>query len=173
MHCISFHLLTADNLALLHRWLNENEVLIWYAKQRPSAEDVPATYLPRIEGRDPVCVCFFAINGAEAGLIQAYLLGDFPEYAGAVQGDPDWVGIDFFVAEPQFRGIGLAARIIDAFVSQFVFGAGHATCCSSPDLGNERSIRTLLRAGFRPMRRVHVDSGAVEQLMVRHAKAAA
>jgi len=173
MYSISFRRLAADDLPLLHRWLNEPEVVIWYAKQPPSAEDVAAKYLPRIDGVVPVNVHISAIDGTEAGLIQAYLLRSFPEYAAAVQGNPDWMGIDFFIAEPRFRSRGLGARIIDEFVSQFVFGAGHATCCSSPAVGNERSIRTLLRAGFHRVRPVHLQSGAVEQLMVRHDSVAA
>jgi aminoglycoside 6'-N-acetyltransferase len=170
---ISFRPLAKSDLLLLHRWLNEEQVLNWYAKHPPSAADVRAKYLPRIEGLDLVRVYVFAAGGADAGLIQCYLLKDFPAYARAMQAELEWVGVDFFIGEPRFRGVGLGARVVDAFTAEYVFGAGHCTCCSSPDAANERSIRTLMRAGFCYVRAVTVPSGAVEHLMVRHVHAAA
>jgi aminoglycoside 6'-N-acetyltransferase len=169
MQHVSFRPLAISDLPLLHHWLNEEEVLTWYAKQPPTAADVHAKYLPRIEALDPVHVFFFAVGGTDAGLIQCYLLKDFPAYARAMQAQPEWVGLDFFIGEPRFRGAGLGARVIDAFITEYVFRVGHYTCCSSPAAANERSIRTLVRAGFRYMRAVTVQSGAVEHLMVRDA----
>lgn len=138
-----------------------------------SAAEVEAKYVPRIEGRRPVQVYVFAIDDADAGMIQAYLVKDFPEYARLVQADSEWVGIDFFLGESAFRGKGLAPRVVEAFVSEVISRSGHSTCCSSPDATNERSIRTLLRAGFRHVGCITFDSGAVESLMVRQVNAAA
>jgi aminoglycoside 6'-N-acetyltransferase len=173
MQHISFRPLAKSDLQVLHHWLNEQEVLTWYAKQPPSIADVHAKYLPRIDALDPVHVYVFAAGGDDAGLIQRYLVEDFPAYARAVQADFEWVGVDFFIGEPRFRGVGLGAQVVDAFVTEFVFRAGHYTCCSSPAAANERSIRTLVRAGFRHVCAVTLQSGAVEHLMVRHAHAAA
>jgi aminoglycoside 6'-N-acetyltransferase len=173
MQHISFRPLAIRDLPLLHRWLNEADVLTWYAKQPQSAADVHAKYLPRIEVLDPVHVYVFAIGGTDAGLMQCYLLKDFPAYARAMQAQLEWVGLDFFIGEPRFRGAGLAAPVMDAFIAEYVFRAGHCTCCSSPEAANERSIRTLVRAGFRHVRAVTLQSGAVEYLMVHHAHAAA
>jgi hypothetical protein len=83
MRSISFRHLTRDDFTLLHHWLNEREVLTWYTRQVASVNDVAAKYLPRIKGLQPVSVYLSAVDGTDAGLMQAYLLKDFLEYARA------------------------------------------------------------------------------------------
>lgn len=165
---IEFRPLVPADLPLLHGWLNQGPVLEWYARAPLSLEQVEQRYRGRLDGSDPTRVWISVVDGADAGMLQTYLVADHPDYARAIAGEAGWAGLDYFTGEARFRGIGLAPRIVDAFVEQVVFAAAEVVACvSGPDPENARSIRTLERAGFRWIRSVEPAPGEREYLMLR------
>jgi RimJ/RimL family protein N-acetyltransferase len=163
---ITFQPLGVGDLPILHRWLNEPLVVTWYSKRASTLDEVKSKYGPRIGDDSPVKVYVIGLDGQNVGMIQKYVLTQFPEYTATIGADPSWAGIDFFLGEPSARGSGIGARAIGRFVSEHVFDAGHAVCCSTPDAKNLRSAHALSRAGFRLMRSVLLPTGDSENLMV-------
>lgn len=155
---LAFRRLTVDDLRMVRGWLNEPRVNRWYRGKPWSPEDVEEKYRPRIEGDQPTKVYVVSIGGAEIGLIQSYWIRDYPEYDRAIRGEPGWMGVDFLIGDPRFRGRGIGSRMIREFVETRVFGEeGARACVSGPALGNEASIRSLERAGFVRLREANKE----------------
>jgi RimJ/RimL family protein N-acetyltransferase len=163
---ITFRPLGVGDLPTLHRWLNEPLVLTWYSKRASTLDEIKSKYGPRAGDDSPVKVYVICLDGQDVGMIQKYVLTQFPEYAATIGADPGWVGIDFFLGETSARSSGIGARAIERFVSEHVLDAGYAVCCSTPDTKNLRSAHALSRAGFRHMRTVLLPTGDSENLMV-------
>lgn len=152
---------------MLHVWLNEREVVRWYSKSRPTLADVRKKYGPRILGRARTRVHVAEVEGAAVGIAQTYRLEDYPSYAAAIGAGRGCAGLDYFIGEAQFRGRGLARRIIDCYVREIVLALpGIGVCVSSTAPDNLRSIRALERAGFGFARDVQMGA-ETEHIMVR------
>ena len=161
---LSFVALDEADLALLHRWLNEDPVLRWYARKPLTLADVEAEYRPLIEGRDPTRGFVLQVDGEPAGYWQTYRIADHPEYARQIDAAPEWSGMDFFIGEARYRGRGLAAQ------AHVVFCDKHAptvVVVAGPDPENRASIRSLESAGFVASRTVEVEPAVRELLMIR------
>lgn len=171
---VDFRPLEAADLNLLHAWLTEPEVARWYSSGAPTRAAVRRKYLPRIAGRCATRVFVARLDGRDAGLAQTYAIAAYPAYAEALGAGPGWAGLDYFLGEPALRGLGLAHRLVNAFVAKVVAADALVTACASlPAHDNVRSVRTLERAGFRPVRRVELAPGQVDVLMVRELGAGA
>ena len=165
--------LARTDLSRVHRWLNEPSVYKWYSRRSYSEHDVVAKYAPRIDGREPVHVFVARVDGKPVGLMQTYRLRDFPRYAALIDAASGWAGIDFFIGEPEYRGHGLGARLVDLFVREKVFVSPETDACiAGPSPGNVKSIRALERAGFKFLR-ILQDAGETEHVMIRRSLRAA
>ena len=152
--------LATEHIPMLHRWLNDGLVLEWYARRPRSYMEIACSYGRCISGATKTQCFLIRIDDTSAGMIQCYRLADYPEYEHACQAEPGWWGIDYFLAE--FRGKRLAAPMIDAFLCLHV----HGPVIAGPHPENERSIRTLLRAGF--VDHVIADAhGDTERILLR------
>lgn len=150
---LRFRRVTADDIDLIHRWLNEPGVVRWWEGDDVSRAAVERDYGP--SSPDPT-EHWLALDGDRPiGWIQCYAVAD--------ELDSDevraWLrlgvertaaGIDYLVGAPQERGRGLGGAMIRAFVDQVVFGLhlGWTSVCASPYRANEASWRALEKAGF-------------------------
>jgi aminoglycoside 6'-N-acetyltransferase len=166
---IEFRPLARSDFDLLYGWLNEPEIVRWYSDGRPTPKGIRRKYEPRIAGTSGTCVHVVLLDGVDAGLCQTYRFDVYLEYATQLGVEADWAGLDYFIGEPRYRGLGLAHRIIDAFVREHIFGrwADAGACVSSTDPANVRSIRALERAGFEFLRDVWTSSTSLEHLLIR------
>lgn len=101
------------------------------------------------------------VGGRDAGMVETYLVSDYPEWEAVVQVGEGVAGLDLFVGEPDLVGRGLGPRILAAFV------AGHVAapaCVASIDEQNRRSWRAFEKAGFVHVRDVEED-GRPHRLM--------
>jgi aminoglycoside 6'-N-acetyltransferase-1b/aminoglycoside 6'-N-acetyltransferase-2 len=169
----SFRPLAEADLPLVHAWLNNPEVARWYGLDlenltRPTLEQVVEHYMPRILGRRPT-LCFLIMSGERpAGFIQAYRVGDYQEYARAVDYDDDAWAIDIFIGEDDCRGGGFGSAAVSRFVETEVFSQpGVDTAVMSPNPDNKRAIRAYEKAGFRHLKTVWMPpENAYEYVMV-------
>jgi len=156
---ISFRAFGENELPQLRAWFRATHVARWWTV---SESDVTAKYLPRIRGEGDTRMFAIVVDGNLIGMIQAGPADD--EYAvgsGAC-------GIDFLIGDEGSIGRGLGPRIIDAFVTEEVFGHhGYLLCLSDPHEDNQRSIRALEKAGFVFQKRFH-RNGVTHALLVRH-----
>ena len=85
-----------------------------------------------------------------AAFIQHYRVRDYPDYAAAT-GQPDGVGIDYAIGQPELSRHGLGPQLIWAYLRDVVLAAqpDARTALASPDRANAASIRALEKAGFR------------------------
>ena len=105
-----------------------------------------------------------AADSEPIGLLQTCWLSEFLDYAALVGAAPGWAGVDFFIGEPEYRGRGLGAKLLDQFVREEVFASLKAdTCVSGPSPNNVKSVRTLQRAAFTYLRTIELSTGEVER----------
>ncbi len=158
---IGFRPLREEDLPLLLRWLNSGEAKRWYSKGGRTAEEVAATYLPRIRGERPTDCYLILHAGRPIGLIQTYLLADYPDYAASVGLGHGAAGLDLFIGEEAYLGRGLGAQVLRRFLRGVVFAPGTRTgvatsCVVGPEPANRAAIRAYEKAGFRYLKTVEV-----------------
>lgn len=148
----TFRRITDDDLALMHRWLNEPGIVRWWEGDDVSWDGVRSKYTERpADGYEDWLAL---LDGEPIGWLGCGAATDEPEeYAPwfALGLDQTVGGIDYFVAEPGARGRGLGSTMISAFVDQVAFGL-HSTwtqVAANPFVANTASWGALAKAGFR------------------------
>jgi RimJ/RimL family protein N-acetyltransferase len=157
---LRFRPMTAEDLPTLHEWLQRPHVVRWY-RDHGSYEQVVAHYLPAIEGSDPTDHYIVLLDGAAIGMVQTYLVSDYPDYATLIQvADPGTAGADILIGEEQLTGQGLGTEVLQRFVDEIVFAPPESTACvADPDVRNVASIRAFEKAGFRAVREFVEEPG--------------
>jgi RimJ/RimL family protein N-acetyltransferase len=170
---IAFRPLTQEDLAAIHRWLNNPEVARWYGidpgnKKYPSYGEVVADYEDKL-GLDAGTHAFIMqVDGRDAGYIQCYRIGEYPEYAAAIGMDADAWAIDLFIGEDDVRGRGLGPALLTRFLAEHVFSRpGVAICLICPDPENTRAVRAYEKAGFRHVKTVWVEEENEHESVMR------
>ncbi len=146
---IRFEPLTRDDLAQLHMWLQAPHVAPWW-RDLETVEQVEAEHLPALEGREPSYHYLIVVDERPIGMIQWYLVADFPEDEKILQLGPAVAGVDLLIGEEDAVGRGLGPEVLRAFVSDVVFAKAetHAVVAGiEPE--NTRSLRAFEKAGFR------------------------
>jgi RimJ/RimL family protein N-acetyltransferase len=145
---VGFRPLHESDLPLLHEWLGREHVRRWWGDPG-GLEETLAHYGPSLDGRDPTDLYAILVDGRDAGMIQTYVVADYPEYATLVGVGEEVAGLDLFLGEAELLGRGLGTDVIRAFVREIVF-AREATraCVADPDLENLASLRAFEKAGF-------------------------
>jgi RimJ/RimL family protein N-acetyltransferase len=154
---LAFRELTRADLPAMLRWLSTPHVQEGW-RDRPS--DLAAAerkYGPRIDGTDPVRVHVLLVDGVEAGFLQHYPTAAYPQYAEAVD-DAEAIAIDYAIGDPDLVGVGVGPQAIWAYLRDVVLPAHPAAprVVATPEIGNERSIRALEKAGFQRLRDITV-----------------
>jgi len=166
---VGFRPLREDDLPLVHEWLGREHVCRWWG-DRGELEQTIEHYGPSLDGRDPTDVYAILADGREVGMIQTYLVADYPDYARLVGVEEDVAGLDLFIGDERLLGRGLGTHVIRTFVAEVVFAreATHA-CVADPDLENLASLRAFEKAGFVPVREfVDPEDGKLHALVRRN-----
>jgi RimJ/RimL family protein N-acetyltransferase len=154
---IEFRPMVAADLRLLHEWIERPHVKRFYG-DHGTYEDVVAHYLPAIEGRDPTDHYIVLLEGRPVGMIQTYVVSDYPEHAQLIgTGDSATAGLDILIGEEELTGKGLGTELLHRFVDEIVFARPETTSCvADPAVANVASVRAFEKAGFRAVSE-HVD----------------
>jgi aminoglycoside 6'-N-acetyltransferase len=158
---LAFRPLARDDLPLVDRWLHTEHVRRWW----PPYPDLEAQYGPALAGEDPTDVHLILEDGRPVGLIQSYVVVDYPEWEELVRVGPGVAGVDLLLGEPDAVGRGLGPRVLAAYAARVVFAdpAVHA-CVAGVDVRNDRSLRAFAKAGFEPVRD-YVEEGRPHRLV--------
>lgn len=149
---IEFRPLVAEELELLHDWLQRDHVKRWW-RDPETVEGVRRHYLPAIEGREPTDLYAIVVDGRAVGMIETYLVADYPEYDELVDVGPGVAGVDLLIGEEELTGRGLGTAVLQSFVEDVVFAQpGTTACVAGVEVGNDRSLRAFAKAGFTPVR---------------------
>ncbi|MDX6467557.1 MAG: hypothetical protein QOI27_2597 [Gaiellaceae bacterium] len=146
---IRFRPLTHDDLVQLHGWLQKPHVAAWW-RDLQTMEQVEADHLPALEGREPSHHYVIVVDDRPVGMIQWYLVSDFPEWEDIVHVGEGVAGVDLLIGEEDAIGRGLGPEILRTFISELVF-ASDATraVVAGIEPANTRSLRAFEKAGFR------------------------
>jgi RimJ/RimL family protein N-acetyltransferase len=149
---ITFRLMTREDLPLVHEWHQRPHVLRWWTA-RPTFKETAEHYVPTIEGTEPTDHYLALLDGEPLGMVQTYLVSDYPDYAALIGEGEGTAGIDLFIAEEAMTGRGLGTEMIRSFVEQIVFAWPQTvSCVADPDVRNTASMRAFEKAGFRVVR---------------------
>jgi aminoglycoside 6'-N-acetyltransferase len=159
---IEFRPLAESDLPLVAEWLGREHIAPWW---RDSIEESLAEYRDAIEGRDPTDHYLIVEGGRPVGMIQTYLVSDYPDWEEIVQVGDDVAGVDLLIGEADAIGRGLGPAILDEFARAVVFARPEtSSIVATPEEANRRSWRAFEKAGFRHMRDVEED-GLPHRLM--------
>ncbi|MCH8051664.1 MAG: GNAT family N-acetyltransferase [Chloroflexi bacterium] len=94
---ISFERLIPADLPLLHRWLNNAEVALFYGvgddnRKNPTMDEVIKEYEENFVPEPKNQAFVIHLDGRPVGYIQCYRLGDYPDYAKELGGGPGSLG---------------------------------------------------------------------------------
>ena len=150
---IEFRPIAVSDLPQLQAWLGREHVSLWWRDER--AEDHV----------DPNEHFIIELDGEPAGMIQTYLVDDYPEWKAVVGAEPDLAGVDLLIGEEQLTGAGIGPRVLEQFAREVIFARPETIACiATVEEGNRRSWRAFEKAGFRHVRDVE-EEGRPHRLM--------
>jgi len=149
---ITFRPMSRDDLPLVHEWHQRPHVQEWWV-ERKTFEETEAHYGPTIDGVEPTDHYIALLDGEPFGLIQTYLVSDYPDYAALIEEGEGTAGVDLYIADPANTGRGLGTEMLRRFVEEIVFARPETVAVTAdPDVRNRASIRAFEKAGFRRVR---------------------
>ena len=157
---IHFRPMTADDLPVMHRWLNEPGIVRWWEGQDVSWDGVVRHY--GTPGTPSTEHWIAVLDREDVGWLQCYLARDNldeTEHWWDFGIEPTAAGIDYFVADPSRRHRGLGSAMIRAFAHDIVLGRhpSWTQVCAGPFAANTASCRALAKAGFRMVALIDED----------------
>jgi RimJ/RimL family protein N-acetyltransferase len=141
--------MTRGDLPAVARWRAADHVDRWWHADGPATvEGVTEKYGADIDGTTPTRMWVVEANGRSVGFVQDYVISDHPEFA-LLTPDPDAIGLDYAIGEPEWVGRGLGTRLVWAWMLRARRRFPDATTYfAAPDHRNEASLRVLDKTGF-------------------------
>lgn len=170
---ITFHPLTPDDLPLMLRWRNTPAVARWWSAV-PDYAAVVAKYTPRMAGTVPVHPYIARCDGVPIGFLQWCRLDEVPGHAAEGLAPDGAAAVDLFIGEDTYRGRGLGAAMLRAFLREVIFAAPDVSACYiDPHPDNAAAIRSYERVGFRALGAIAHDAEGDPAWLMRIDRAAA
>jgi RimJ/RimL family protein N-acetyltransferase len=145
---ITFRLMTRDDLPLVHDWHQRPHVKRWWVA-RDSFDETEEHYVPTIEGTEPTAHYLALLDGEPLGMVQTYLVSDYPDWAAVIGEGEGVAGVDLFIADEANLGRGLGTEMLRRFVEEIVFARPETVAVTAdPDVRNMASARAFEKAGF-------------------------
>jgi aminoglycoside 6'-N-acetyltransferase len=146
---IRFEPLTREDLPQLLAWLQRPHVAEWW-RDLQTMEQLEADHLPAIEGTEPSFDYVIVVDDRPVGMIQTYLVSDFPEWEEILHVGEGVAGVDLLIGEEDAIGRGLGPDVLRTFIAEVVFAKeGTHAVVAGIEPGNGRSLRAFEKAGFR------------------------
>ena len=149
--------LTTEHFPLMHRWLNQPHVALWWGEPQPRSE-VDKKYQAIIASIWIESFIVYCV-GKPIGFLQCYrakMVGDgwWPG-AGA-----DVVGIDQFIGEAEFLHKGYGPAFIRQYVTEvFAHDPTVNECIADPAPSNSAAIKAYEKSGFKQSGLVSTPDG--------------
>jgi aminoglycoside 6'-N-acetyltransferase len=158
------------DLELIRRWLLEPHVQRWWddGVKRPYPDAVIDDYREAIQGKDPTYHYLAQIDTRPVAMLQHYRIADDLEYAEVLALGEDAVGVDLFIGEAELLGRGHGSAMLRQFLREIAFPFHRLdVCVIGPSVKNVAAIRAYEKAGFRPLREVHVPDEPDPEFLMR------
>ena len=164
---ITFRPVNREDLPLVHEWHQRPHVKRWWVA-RDTLEETEGHYVPTIDGTEPTDHYLALLDGEPFGMIQTYLVSDYPDYAALIGEGEGTAGVDIYIADESLTGRGLGTEMLRRFVDEIVFARPETTAATAdPDKRNMASIRAFEKAGFRVVREFHDPEDDAPHVLVR------
>lgn len=146
---VTLRAMTRGDLPQVARWRQQPHVHRWWtADGEPTLDRVTEQYADSIDGTTPTRMWVAEVNGRSVAFVQDYRVGDYPDYA-MLAPDPNAIGLDYAIGEPEWLGRGLGVRIVWAWMLRTRHRLPEATAYfAAPDHQNVASLRVLDKVGF-------------------------
>jgi len=146
---IAVRAMTRADLADVVVWRASEAVRRWWsAGELVDPEQTVTKYAERVDGRSPTRMWVVEVNGRSVGFLQDYRIGDYPDYA-LLGPDPEAIGVDYAIGADHWRGRGIGARVLWAWMVRARARFPDASAFfAAPDHRNAASLRVLAKAGF-------------------------
>ena len=152
---IEFPPLVEADLPQVEEWLRREHVARWW---RDDIGESLAEYRRAIEGREPTDHFLIVLDGRPVGMIQTYVVSDYPEWEEIVEVGVGVAGVDLLIGEAELIGAGLGPRVLAQFARDVVFARpGIDAVVATVEEPNRRSWRAFEKAGFRHVRDVEEE----------------
>ena len=151
--------MTAADLPLVKRWLQQPHVMRWWGNTHEQFELVSGDL--EVETMDQFIVAF---GDRPFGYIQSYDLSDWD--SGFGDHPAGTRGIDQFIGEPDMIGRGHGSAFILQFANDLLT-SGIPRIVTDPEPDNARAVRAYVKAGFQRDRVIETPDGPA-LLMVRN-----
>jgi RimJ/RimL family protein N-acetyltransferase len=148
---IEFRPLAEEDLPQIEDWLRREHVARWW---RDDIDESLAEYRAAIDGREPTDHYLIVVEGRPVGMIQTYLVSDYPDWEAIVQVGEGVAGVDILIGEEKLIGQGLGPQILATFAREVISAPA---VIATVDEENRRSWRAFEKAGFRHVRDVEED----------------
>jgi len=144
---IDFRPISGADFPLLQDWLRREHVARWWR------DEDATTYLAQAHEH-----FLIVVDGRPVGMIQTYLVSDYPEWEEVVGPGEGLAGVDLFIGEADLIGRGLGPQVLAQFARDVFFAQpGTQACVATVEEENRRSWRAFEKAGFRHVRDVEED----------------
>jgi aminoglycoside 6'-N-acetyltransferase len=151
---IEFAPLREEDLPLIRDWLGREHVRQWW--RDPIDEAIEKRRQGIEEGRTDEYLIL--VDGRPAGMIETYLVADYPGWEAIVGAEAGLAGVDLLIGEQDLVGRGLGPEVLQAFAREVVFARRETNACvATVEEPNRRSWRAFEKAGFRHVRDVDED----------------
>lgn len=146
---VTVRAMSRGDLPIVARWRAEPHVAKWWSTDGPATLDgVTDRYGRDIDGQTPTRIWVIEVGGRSIGMIQDYVIGDYPEYS-VLGPPPEAVGVDYLIGEPAWLGRGFGTRGLWAWMRRTRKRFPDApTIFAAPDHRNQPSLRMLAKLGF-------------------------
>lgn len=170
MDSFRYKILTFEDLPLLLSWYNLPHVRKWYSKKRYNLAQLQDKYKHYISGKYKIqgFICYY--NGAPCGYIQYYPVAHHAwDEHGLGSKLKRSGGIDIFIGEEKFLGLGLAKPMINRFIQKHVF-TKFDYCLVDPEIKNTKAIACYQKCGFDLHKKVDTEDGVCHLMIKKKSK---
>ncbi len=142
---------SADDYALLARWLSDERVLDFYeGRDHPfTLEQVREQFSPRVLAEEDVTPCIMDFECQPIGYLQFYP-ADVGEYH--FDGHGKVYALDLFIGEPAYWNRGIGTNFVRLLLIYLFEQLGADWVLIDPHVNNPRAVRSYEKAGFRKIK---------------------
>lgn len=157
---IHFERLQRKHFALMLKWFNEPHVQAFYSLREWTLEEVEKKLSPYIDGN---VRGYLIISEEPLGYIQCYPIRLYPWENQTLEEKiiARGAGLDLFIGEKKYLGLGLGKDIIACFLDQILWKE-YDFCVVDPDVKNTKSIRLFESCGFKAHQDI-ISKNALDQ----------
>lgn len=158
---VTLRLLTAQDLPMLHGWLNRPHIVEWWGGEeaRPTLDEVLAEYHPDALAAHNVTPYIAMLGDEPIGYAQSYIaMGSGDGWWEDIT-DPGVRGIDQSLANQDHLGKGLGTQLVQALVARLFSDPAVTAVQTDPAPHNARAIRCYEKAGFRRVKQIDTPDG--------------